>query len=240
MKKIGICLPSFNESENIVNLINDILKINNEIDICVVDDNSPDNTFGLLNDNFKSYENIHLIKREKKNGRGSAVWDGFNFLKNSGRNIEIFVEMDCDFSHSVNDLFKGIKIFSDNIDYDVLLGSRYPNGILINWPLKRRIFSYSSNLLIRFLISKSIQDYTNGFRFYNNNAMNIILKEKPINKGFIYLTETLANFLSNNLKIMSFPITFVNRTRGESNTNLKEIFNSLKGLFLIRKKFKIK
>tara|TARA_B100000900_G_scaffold404988_1_gene414005 strand:+ start:281 stop:1012 length:732 start_codon:yes stop_codon:yes gene_type:complete len=237
MKKIGICLPSFNESKNIVNLINDILKINNEIDICVVDDNSPDNTFGLLQNKFKNKENIHLIKREKKNGRGSAVWEGFNFLKNSGRKIEIFIEMDCDFSHSVDDLFKGIKILSNNIDCDVLLGSRYPDGVIINWPLKRRIFSYSSNLLIRFLISKSIQDYTNGFRFYNYKAINQILKNKPMNKGFIYLTETLANFLSNDFKIMSFPIIFENRIRGESNTNLKEIFNSLKGLFLISIKF---
>ncbi len=237
MKKIGICLSSFNESKNIVNLINDILKINNEIDICVVDDNSPDNTFGLLQNKFKNKENIHLIKREKKNGRGSAVWEGFNFLKNSGRKIEIFIEMDCDFSHSVDDLFKGIKILSNNIDCDVLLGSRYPDGVIINWPLKRRIFSYSSNLLIRFLISKSIQDYTNGFRFYNYKAINQILKNKPMNKGFIYLTETLANFLSNDFKIMSFPIIFENRIRGESNTNLKEIFNSLKGLFLISIKF---
>ncbi len=240
MKKIGICLPSFNESKNIVNLINNILKINSEIDICVVDDNSPDNTFGLLQNKFRNKENIHLIKREKKNGRGSAVWEGFNFLKNSGRKIEMFIEMDCDFSHSVNDLFKGIKILSNNIDCDVLLGSRYPDGVIINWPLKRKIFSYSSNLLIRFLISKSIHDYTNGFRFYNNKAIDLILKNKPMNKGFIYLTETLANFLSNDFKIMSFPIIFENRIRGESNTNLKEIFNSLKGLFLISIKFKSK
>tara|TARA_X000000368_G_scaffold382668_1_gene339960 strand:- start:300 stop:752 length:453 start_codon:yes stop_codon:yes gene_type:complete len=148
--------------------------------------------------------------------------------------------MDCDFSHSVNDLFKGIKILSNNIDCDVLLGSRYPDGVIINWPLKRKIFSYSSNLLIRFLISKSIHDYTNGFRFYNNKAIDLILKNKPMNKGFIYLTETLANFLSNDFKIMSFPIIFENRIRGESNTNLKEIFNSLKGLFLISIKFKSK
>lgn len=240
MKKIGICLPSFNESKNIVNLINNILKINNEIDICVVDDNSPDNTFVLLQNKFRNKENIHLIKREKKNGRGSAVWEGFNFLKNSGRKIEMFIEMDCDFSHSVNDLFKGIKILSNNIDCDVLLGSRYPDGVIINWPLKRRIFSFSSNLLIRFLISKSIHDYTNGFRFYNNKAIDLILKNKPMNKGFIYLTETLANFLSNDFKIMSFPIIFENRIRGESNTNLKEIYNSLKGLFLISIKFKSK
>ncbi len=240
MKKIGICLPSFNESKNIVNLINNILKINNEIDICVVDDNSPDNTFVLLQNKFRNKENIHLIKREKKNGRGSAIWEGFNFLKNSGRKIEMFIEMDCDFSHSVNDLFKGIKILSNNIDCDVLLGSRYPDGVIINWPLKRRIFSFSSNLLIRFLISKSIHDYTNGFRFYNNKAIDLILKNKPMNKGFIYLTETLANFLSNDFKIMSFPIIFENRIRGESNTNLKEIYNSLKGLFLISIKFKSK
>ena len=116
--------------------------------------------------------------------------------------------MDSDFSHSVDDLFKGINIFSNNSECDVLLGSRYPNGIIINWPLKRRLFSFLSNILIRFLISKSIYDYTNGFRFYNRRAVNLILKNRPINKGFIYLTETLSNFLKEDFNILSFPIIF--------------------------------
>ena len=237
MKNIGVCLPSFNESENKINLINKIIEINNNITICVVDDNSPDNTHVLVKDNFKNSKNVYLIKRDKKDGRGGAVWEGFNLLYSINKDIDIFIEMDCDFSHSIEDMIKGIEIFS-NSECDVLLGSRYPNGTIINWPLKRRVFSYFSNLLIRFLINKSIYDYTNGFRFYNQRALKIILENKPLNKGFIYLSETLCFFLIQKIRIKSFPITFKNRIRGKSNTNFLEIYNALKGIIKIHKNFK--
>lgn len=232
MKQIGICLPSYNESENIVQLINKILETGNNIIICVVDDNSPDNTYDLINQKFSNNENIKIIKRESKDGRGSAVWEGFYYLYNSNKNINIFVEMDCDFSHSIEDLKKGIKIFENN-NCDVLLGSRYPDGIIVNWSVKRRVFSFLANLLIKFLINKNIFDYTNGFRFYNNKAIRILLENKPINKGYIYLSESITFFLINKLKIKSFPIYFKNRIRGKSNTNLKEIYNSIIGIFKI-------
>ena len=98
--------------------------------------------------------------------------------------------------------------------------------------------SYCANILIRNLISKDIYDYTNGFRFYNKKAINLILNSKPKNKGFIYLSETLSIFLINNLKIFSFPIVFNNRIRGKSNTNILEAFRSLKGIFKISKDYK--
>ena len=156
MKKIGICLPSFNESENILNLINKIFAINENIIICVVDDNSPDNTYELLFNQYKNNKKIILIKKDYKD-------------------IEIFVEMDCDFSHSVEDLNKGIKLFKYE-NCDVLLDSRYPGGQIVNWPLSRRIFNFLSNQLIRALLDKNIHDYTNGFRFYNKKALNFLLK----------------------------------------------------------------
>lgn len=234
---IGICLPSYNESDNIKSLINKILNIGKNITICVVDDNSPDQTFNLVSENFKNNKNVHIIKRERKDGRGSAVWDGFKFLNSLSKNINVYVEMDCDFSHSVEDLIKGIKLKND-LDCDVLLGSRYPNGTIINWPINRRIFSFISNILIRNLIDKSIHDYTNGFRFYNKRALDIILEKKPLNKGFIYLSETLCFFLIKGIKIKSFPITFKNRIRGKSNTNFQEIFNSLKGIIKIHRNYR--
>tara|TARA_Y100000741_G_scaffold53288_1_gene36652 strand:- start:1759 stop:2493 length:735 start_codon:yes stop_codon:yes gene_type:complete len=236
MKKIGICLPSFNESKNILNLINEILTIKENIIICVVDDNSPDNTYKLLLNKYQNNEKVIVLKRDFKNGRGSAVWEGFKLLNSEEKDIEIFVEMDCDFSHSVHDLKKGIKLFkSDNCD--VLLGSRYPEGQIENWPFIRRIFSFLSNQLIRALLDKNIHDYTNGFRFYNKKALNLLLKNKPKNKGFIFLSESLGIFLVNKLIIKSFPIFFKNRIRGESNTNIIEILNSLKGIMKIKKDY---
>ena len=147
MKHVGICLPSYNESQNIISLIYKILDTVDDVIICVVDDNSPDKTYDLVKQKFNKNEKIKIIKRETKDGRGSAVWDGFKYLSSLHKNIDIFIEMDCDFSHSIEDLNKGIKIFKNN-KCDVLLGSRYPNGIIINWSLKRRIFSFLANLLI--------------------------------------------------------------------------------------------
>ena len=146
--------------------------------------------------------------------------------------------MDSDFSHSVSDLKRGIKIFKKKQKkIDILLGSRYPNGLIVNWPVQRRIFSKLANFLAKFLISKNINDYTNGFRFYSKSAVCLILKKKPENKGYIYLMESLSIFISKKMVIDEFIITFKNRIRGKSNTNLNEILNSLLGIFSIAFKF---
>lgn len=232
MKYVGICLPSFNESQNIIFLINQILNAVKNVIICVVDDNSPDGTYDLIKQKFNKNKKIKIIKRKTKDGRGSAVWDGFKYLSSLEKNINLFIEMDCDFSHSIKDLKKGIQIFKKN-ECDVLLGSRYPDGKVVNWSLNRRIFSFLSNLLIRYLISNKIFDYTNGFRFYNCKAVKILLEKKPFNKGYIYLSESITLFLINNLNIISFPIYFKNRVRGESNTNFMEIYSSIIGIFKI-------
>lgn len=237
---IGICIPTFNESRNIIKLVDNLIKIKNVI-ICIVDDNSPDKTYELL---VKKYfkdlnKKIFVIKRKKKNGRGSAVWTGFKKLKIL--KVSTYVEMDSDFSHSIFDLKKGLNIFSKRQKkIDVLLGSRYPNGRIINWPIQRRIFSKLANLLARFLISNKIYDYTNGFRFYNTKAMKIMLSKKPKNKGYVYLIETLSIFIDKKLRIIEYDIVFKNRIRGKSNTTFREIFNSLKGIFAIAFNFYFK
>ena len=237
---IGICLPSYNESDNIKNLINNILSISKNIIVCVVDDNSPDETFKIVSENFENIENVHIIKREKKDGRGSAVWDGFKFLNSLSKNINIYVEMDCDFSHSIEDLRKGIQLKNDS-NCDVLLGSRYPDGTIINWPINRRIFSFISNMLIRTLIDKSIHDYTNGFRFYSKKAaLTIIKKCKNTGGGFIILSEIILILWKNDFKIGEIRSIFKNRIRGESSVNFKLVIESFLGLiklYIIRKSF---
>jgi len=237
---IGICIPTFNESSNIIKLLDKLIKIKNVI-VCVVDDNSPDKTYELLIRKYSKNLNkkIFVIKRKKKDGRGSAVWIGFRKLKTL--KVSTYVEMDSDFSHSIYDLKKGLKIFSKkNEEIDVLLGSRYPNGKIINWPIERRIFSKLANILARFLISDKIHDYTNGFRFYNSYAVKIMVKKKPKNKGYVYLIETLSEFIDKKLRIIEYDIVFKNRIRGKSNTTLNEILNSLKGIFSIAFNFYFK
>ena len=240
-EKIAICIPTYNECENIEKLISEIIKLKNNTYVVVVDDNSQDGTSAIIKKNFEKLleDKIFIISRNGKLGRGSAVRDGFIFLKNKIKDINIFIEMDADFSHSISDLIKGIEIFKKEKP-DVLLGSRYPSGKIINWPIQRRIFSFLSNLLIRIFVSRKIHDYTNCFRFYNFKSVELMISMDQKNKGFIYLSETLVYFLKEKFVIQEFIITFKNRVRGKSNTNFREIISSLLGLFNIIKNYYMK
>ena len=234
MKKL-IILPSYNEKDNIILLIQDIININKNYFVCVVDDNSPDGTLHEIKNflkelDFEDQKRIHLIVREQKDGRGSAVRVGIEWGLQSNNNFGSFVEMDCDFSHSPSDIEKGLKLLKEA---DVVIGSRYPNGKIIGWSMNRKVVSYLSNILIRALLSWNVYDYTNGFRFYSRRAAEIMCQIPQRHKGYIYLSETLAILMKNLLVIESFPITFINRRKGKSNTNMKEVLSSINGIFSI-------
>ena len=236
--KTLIVLPSYNESNDITDLIEKISNLSENNYIVVIDDNSPDQTISiiekfLIDKNYK--DKVHLIKRPNKLGRGSAVLDGLKWGYDNFDDIEIFIEMDCDFSHSPDEIHIGKKLVKN---FDLVIGSRYPNGTVINWPKKRRIFSYFANQLIRILLNRSIYDYTNGFRFYSRKTIKYLLTKKISSSGFISLSEIIAILLKGNFTITSFPITFNNRIRGESNVNFKEIINALISILYIAWKFR--
>ena len=235
-----IVLPSYNESQNINKLINEILVQDNKHFIVVVDDNSPDDTIAVIK-NFlekKEYKDrVHLIKRLNKLGRGSAVLEGFKWGLEYLKETDVFIEMDCDFSHSPEEIYKGKELIKN---HNIVIGARYPNGTIINWPIKRRVFSYFANQLIRLLIDRKIYDYTNGFRFYSKESVKYLLTKNITSSGYICLSETIAILLKGNFTIASFPIVFNNRIRGESNFNFKEIIVSLMSIMMIAWKFRFK
>ena len=231
--KTLVVLPSYNEKENIGNLISAILAESSEYSVCVVDDNSPDMTKDIV-EKYKlllPHENqnrLNLIVRKKKDGRGGAVREGIKWGLQS--DFDSFVEMDCDFSHPPTDLKRGIELLKNN---DVVMGSRYPNGKVIGWPFKRKALSFCANLLARSLISWDIGDYTNGFRFYNRKSAEYLCAKDQKHKGYIYLSESIACLINGGFKIASFPIIFVNRERGVSNTTFSEVSQSLTAIFSI-------
>lgn len=230
--KVLVVLPSFNERENIVEITKDILSQDTNFYVCIVDDNSPDYTADVIREFLKSSDNetekrVHLIVREKKDGRGSAVRTGIQWGIENSVNFGAFIEMDCDYSHPPTDIKKGLDFLRKA---DVVMGSRYPDGTIIGWPIGRRIFSFLANLLARTLISWSIADYTNGYRFYSKKAASYMCQISQKHKGYIYLSETLTYFLKKEYTIFSFPIVFVNRERGKSNTNIKEILSAFTGI----------
>ena len=161
LEKILVIIPTYNESENIEKLIQELKSL--EHHIMIVDDNSPDGTSKIVENLKEKNNNLYLIKRDSKLGLGSAYRDGFKAAMNMG--YEFFVEMDADFSHQTIDLVEMIK----NIDKaDVIIGSRYiEGGGIKGWNFKRRLLSRSANLFTQSLFGYHIKDSTSGFRIYS-------------------------------------------------------------------------
>lgn len=228
---ISIIIPSYNEIDNIEKLLNSIFKINNNFKIFIVDD-SNDNAIANIAKNF--YQ-INYTYRGKKLGRGSAVLDGMKKILDE-TTTDIIIEMDADFSHDPQELISNLDKFKEE-KLDLLVASRYnKKSLIINWGLKRRIFSKLSNKLARFLLRVPVSDYTNGYRIYSNKATkHVVSKCGKIGDGFIVLSEILVQLYYNGFKINETSTIFRNRVRGVSSVTLSEVIKSLFGLYKIWK-----
>jgi dolichol-phosphate mannosyltransferase len=232
---IAVIIPALNESENLFKLTSLIKKYINS-KIIIVDDSINDETEKIIK---KKKINCYYFRRNKKLGRGSAVLYGIKKALKL-KEINLFIEMDADLSHSPQELKRNLNYFIYN-NLDLLISSRYLKGSkIINWPVSRKIFSHASNLLARFLLSIPITDYTNGFRIYSRRAAKIVIKKSgKIGDGFIILSEILLIIYNQNFKIGEINSKFVNRVKGESSVNVKliiESFFSLIKLYLLKKK----
>ena len=225
--KIGFVLPCYNEYDNIFILIKQIKNTFNKYLIIIVDDSTTDEIKHKIN----KYKNVKYFKRKVKSGRGSAVIYGMRKILKE-KNIHHIVEMDTDLSSHPRELPRNIKIFNKK-NLDLLIMSRYLKGSkIINWPLRRRIFSFLSNKLAYFLLRVKVSDYTMGYRIYSKKAVKHIIKNcGKIGDGFIVLSEILFRLDHAKFKIKDTKTTFVDREKGSSTVNLKLIFYSLIGLF---------
>jgi dolichol-phosphate mannosyltransferase len=226
-KNIGIVIPAFNEENNIERLVKKIKGKFRDSLIIIVDDSRHKKTWQLIK---KKKLKVNYAFRGKKLGRGSAVIFGLKKLMKN-KKIKIFVEMDADFSHNPAELPRNINFFRKN-SLDLLIGSRYlKKSKIINWSLKRRVFSILANYLARSLLKIPIYDFTNGYRIYSKRAVKKIIKNcGKIDSGFIVLSEILLELHINNFKIREIESIFVDRKRGESSISLKLILVSLYGL----------
>jgi dolichol-phosphate mannosyltransferase len=228
---IGIIIPCYNEEQNIFKLINYVKRtLKKNYTIIVIDDSSKNLKINL--------SKVIYIHRKKKLGRGSAVLQGLKILLNK-KKIKYFIEMDADFSHNPNEIPSNLNFFKKK-KLDLLISSRYlKNSKILNWPLKRKILSRLSNLLIKFLLKIPVNDFSNGFRIYSKEAVKIIIKncgKKDTN--FIILSEIIMVIFYNNLRVSEVKTIFKNRVRGESTVNfvlvLKSLFNLIQIFYLNR------
>lgn len=210
MNKTIVIIPTYNEKDNIKIIIDKIFKYNENVSILFVDDNSPDGT-SIEIEKYND-KRINIIKREKKLGLGSAYIKGFQWAITNG--FDYVVQMDADLSHNPADIIN-ITSYIDN--YDLVIGSRYVNGIsIVNWPLSRLILSYCANLYARIITGVPIKDITGGFKAISVNFLKKINLNNIKSEGYSFQIE--INFLAwmNNCKIKEVPIIFTDRTRGES------------------------
>ncbi|MEO0096569.1 MAG: polyprenol monophosphomannose synthase [candidate division WOR-3 bacterium] len=222
MPKTLIIFPTYNEAENIKDIINTVLDISSDIDVLVIDDNSPDKTYEIVESMAKENKRINLIKREKKLGLGTAYVLGFKYAIEKG--YDYCFEMDADFSHSPHDIPRFLALMNE---YDLVIGSRYISGIsVVNWPLKRLLLSYFANIYAQVFTGCPIKDLTSGFKCYKVSALKKINLDKLKMDGYAFQIEIHWHFWRNNFKIKEIPIIFVERRSGESKMSKRIIWQA--------------
>ncbi len=226
----GIVIPSYNEAENIGMLIKEIVTVLPGALIVVVDDSPNEETVNAVKS--LGLEHVHIIHRTHKDGRGSAVIVGLQYLLD--KKTDILIEMDADFSHPPKQLLELIRTFEEK-KLAMLIASRYLKGSRIdNWSMMRRIFSRCANFVARRLLQIPIADYTNGYRVYSREAAELITANcGKMGKGFIPLSEIVTQLYYRGFPIGEIPTHFVNRARGQSSLNFVEIKNAALGIMKI-------
>ena len=228
-----IIIPTYNEAENIEAVIKKVIDLEDKNDILVIDDNSPDGTSEIVENQKNIYNNrVFLINREKKSGLGSAYKVGFKWALEN--NYSYIFEMDADMSHDPNEI-KNLKIQLIQNKYDVVVGSRYIEGVsVVNWPLSRIFLSYAANLYVRIITGMPIKDATSGFVGYTKNALSSIeLSEIKFN-GYAFQIEMKFKLWKKNFKLKEHQIIFVNRKLGKSKMDQSIIFEAIFGVIKLK------
>jgi len=230
--KVMVVIPTYNERENIVDLIEEIFRLPvPRIEAVVVDDRSPDGTGEVVRGLISSHRGLFLIERDGPAGRGLAGRDGFLFALESS--ADFVVEMDGDFSHQPKHIPELIRAMAD---CDVAIGSRLvPGGSDADRPGWRYWLTIAANFYARTLLHLPVADTNSGFRCFSHEALRVIHPESLHSPGPSIVHETLFRAINQKLRICEVPIQFIDRKRGTSKLNLSRL---IAGFFwVLRLKF---
>ena len=229
--KILIVMPTYNEMENFPKMLAALEALNLGLEILVVDDNSPDGTGNWAKEEQKKRPHLHLIQRAGKLGLGSAYVEGFRFAL--ARGYDFVFEMDSDFSHDP----VYIREFLDAIqDYDLVLGSRYINGVtVVNWPMSRLLLSYFANMYARWVTGLPLRDVTGGFKCFRVGALRKLDLDRIHSDGYSFQIEVNYKLWKRGCRIKEIPILFRDRVAGVSKMSSQIIREAL--LLIIRIRF---
>lgn len=223
MKDSLVIIPTYNEKENVVKMLETVMGLEFPFDVLVVDDGSPDGTAQLVKDLALEYsERIHLLERRGKLGLGTAYIAGFKWALS--RSYEYIFEMDCDFSHDPNDLVR-LRIPCAEGGAGVTVGSRYvKGGGVVNWPFSRRFISRGASIYVNMILWLGVRDSTAGFVAYRREVLEAIDLDAVRFIGYAFQIEMKFRAKRLGYKITEVPISFCDRVLGTSKMSL-DIFN---------------
>lgn len=229
-KKSVVIIPTFNEMENIPNLIPKVLSKDESLEVLIVDDNSPDGTAAFVEELMKSNSKIHLIKRAHKMGLGTAYITGFKYALE--HNFDYIFEMDADFSHNPKEIVNFLKAIKN---HDLVLGSRYINGVnVVNWPMRRLILSYFANIYTKVITGMHIKDATGGYKCFRREVLEAINLDKIKSNGYAFQIEMTFKAWKKGFKIKEIPIIFIDRVKGTSKMSKKIVREAVMRVWKLR------
>lgn len=213
-----VIIPTYNEKENIEAIIAAVFSLPVPFHILVVDDNSPDNTGDIVESLQLQYNatgtRLHLLRRNDKQGLGTAYIAGFKYCLEKG--YQYIMEMDADFSHNPADLPRLLGACKDK-GYDMAIGSRYATGVnVVNWPIGRVLLSYFASAYVRLITGMPIRDTTAGFICYKRKVLETIPLDNVKFVGYAFQIELKFKAWKYGFKLTEVPIIFTERVRGQS------------------------
>ena len=210
-----VILPTYNEAENLAQIVPAILDQDPRLEVLVVDDNSPDGTGALADQLVSAFARVHVLHRERKEGLGKAYLAGFRWGLDQG--FHRILEMDADFSHDPKFL---PRMLAASEEADLVLGSRYQTGVnVINWPMSRLLLSYTANLYVRWVTGMPLTDATGGFKCFRREVLAALPFERIRSNGYAFQIEMSFRAWKKKFRLVEIPIVFTDRVEGTSKMN---------------------
>lgn len=210
-----VIIPTYNEKENIERMVRKVFTLPVAFELLIVDDGSPDGTAQIVKNLQNEFgKKLHLLERKGKLGLGTAYIAGFKYAIQ--HQFDYIFEMDCDFSHNPDDLVNLYNACAKD-GADLSIGSRYvKGGKVVNWPIDRILMSYFASLYVRMILWINIHDTTAGFKCYKRKVLETINLDGIKFIGYAFQIEMKYKVKKAGFKIKEVPITFTDRTAGES------------------------
>ena len=222
--RLLIIVATYNERENLPELVGQLEELLPAADLLVIDDGSPDGTGQWCDERIESDSRLNVIHRPGKMGLGSATITGFEYGLSNDPPYDLLATMDADFSHDPQSLVQLVEFLNTDTDVEFggVIGSRYiAGGGIENWPLLRHASSRAVNIVARILLGLKTKDNSGAFRVYRASTLESIGVKNVESSSFAYLEEILWRIRKQGIEMKELPITFRDREFGASKTSLK-------------------